>query len=155
MRRYSEILRESPDFRHELMSLLDEDFRFLESDFGLVRRNLTDGYSYAGEAAVVYVRLWESSWVGVDRILSPFGKPEFGLPIWAVMNVRGSKHLYNEANNSLDKFPVYAAALRECCSDILAGDFSNVQAILDWLSHRAAELEMWEKKILRGERGDA
>jgi hypothetical protein len=155
MRRYSEILRQSPDFRHELMSLLVEDFRFLESDFGLARRDLTDGYSYSGEATVVYVRLWEESWVGIDRIINPYGQSEFGLPIWAVMNARASKHLCNEANNSLDKFPVYAAALRECCSDLLAGDFSNIRAIVDWLSHRAAKQEMWEKRMLPGERGDA
>jgi hypothetical protein len=155
MRRYSEILLQAPDFRRELMSLLDEDFRFLESDFGLARRNLTDGCAYVGGATVVFVRLWEESWVGIDRIVKPFGKAEFGLPIWAVMNVRGSKYLYNEANNSLDKFPVYAAALRECCSDILAGDFSNVQSVVDWVSDRAAKQETWEKRVLRGERGDA
>jgi hypothetical protein len=152
MRRYSDILRRSSEFRRDLMSLLDEDFRFLESDFGLARRNLIDGYSYSGETSVVYVRLWEESWVGVDRIIDPFETPEFGLPIWAIMTVRGSKYLYNDANNSLDKFPIYAAALRECSSDIVGGDFSNIQPIVDWLSHRQAMREEWEARVLRGER---
>ena len=137
------------------MLLLSEDFRFLEVDFGLARRSMADGYAYTGDVVVVYVRLWEESWVGVDRIVDPFDNPEFGLPIWAVMSVRDSKYLYNDANNSLDKFPVYAAALRECCSDFLMGDFSNAPGIVDWLRHRAAKLEMWENRLLGLERDDA
>lgn len=132
------------------MSLLEEDFRFLETEFGLSRRELPDGYSYVSDLVTVYVRMWEESWVGVDRVLNPLGKPGFGLPIWALMNVRRSRHLYNDANKSPDKFPIYAAALRECCGDLLVGDFSKVQPVLDWLDARVAKQDMWEKSVLRG-----
>jgi hypothetical protein len=155
MRRYSETLERSTNFERDLRSLIAEDFRFLETDFGLIPRALKDGYAYDGKESVVFVRMWEEAWVGVDRIRQPIGQANFGLPIWAVMNVRNSKYLYNNANNSFDKFPVYAAALLECCADFLTGDFSNVQPILDWLRLRDAKDKLWEERVLGAHRDDA
>jgi hypothetical protein len=149
MRRYSEILRQSKDYPGDLYALLKIDFQFLETELGFERTECADGFVYASPCTLVYVRMWEEPWVGVDRVSSAFGKPMFGLPVWAAMNVRESAYLYNDAKTALDKFPVYAEALTECCSDLLSGNFSNVKPIVDWLRDWSAKREEWEESVLK------
>jgi hypothetical protein len=152
VKKYSEILEQSDDYMTELMSLLMDDYRFLESDFLLDRSSLVDGFHYRNQSTEVFVRSLPGkdggAWVGIDRAWDPYMERGFGIPIWAVMNVRRSTCLYNDSNCSIDKFPLYAIALRECCEDMLTGDFSNVDPVIAWLSRREADREAWFARLL-------
>ena len=149
MTKYSELLSKSSDYRTDLYGLLKQDFEFLESEIGLVRSDLSDGLKYSNERTTVIVRLWEEPWVGVDRTVAPLENPDFGIPIWAVMNVRKSAYLYNDADKAIDKFPIWARALRECCLDLLRGDWSEIEEVTDWLRCRAENQQVWEDRLMK------
>jgi hypothetical protein len=152
VKKYSEILERSNDYDGELMSLLKRDFQYLESDFSMACIELSNGFKYeSGKTNIFVLRLpWQDGtvWVGIDRRTKPFGDPKLGLPVWAVMNARKSKYLYNDIVKTVDKFPLYALAVRECCSDMLMGDFSNVGGVIDWMSTRDEQRREWTDRLM-------